>query len=75
MLPPAEIRYGVAEVIRENFGAREDEIVSTVLRRLGYVTTSANLREVVETVIHKMRRGGMLTEHGGLLVLTDAATK
>ena len=42
MLPPAEIRAGVAEVVRENFGAREDEIVSGVLRRLGYAASGAN---------------------------------
>ena len=75
MLPPAEIRCGVADVVRENFGAREEEIVSTVLRRLGYATSSVNLREVVEAAIHKMRGSGQLAEHGDLLVLAEAATK
>jgi hypothetical protein len=75
MLAPAEIRAGVAEVVRENFGAREEEIVSTVLRRLGYAASGANLREVVESAIRKMRTNGTLSEHGDLLVLTDSASK
>jgi hypothetical protein len=69
MLAPAEIRAGVAEVVRENFGAREEEIVSTVLRRLGYGSSGANLREVVESAIRRMRTNGNLSEHGDLLVL------
>jgi hypothetical protein len=73
MLPPAEIRAGVADVIRENFGAREEEIVSTVLRRLGYATSGNTLREVVEMGIRKMRTSGEIQEHGELLTLVDTA--
>jgi len=73
MLPPAEIRAGIEDVIRENFGAREEEIASTVLRRLGYATTSANLRDVVQTAIRKMRASGVLAEHGDLLILAESA--
>ena len=42
-------------MVSENFGAREEEIVSTVLRRLGYAASGTNLREVVESAIRKMR--------------------
>jgi very-short-patch-repair endonuclease len=73
MLAPAEIRAGVVDVVRENFGARSDEIIATVLRRMGYTTSSANLRDAVEAVIHKMRANGMLALHGDLLILVEAA--
>jgi hypothetical protein len=72
MLAPAEIRAGVADVVRENFGAREEEIISTVVRRLGYAASSANLRHIVEVAIQKMRASGVLAEHGGLLLLAEA---
>jgi very-short-patch-repair endonuclease len=75
MLPPAEIRTAITDVIRDNFGAREDEIVSTVLRRLGYATSGASFCEVVETVIRKMRSRGEIHEQGELLILAEAATK
>ncbi len=75
MLPPAEIRAGVVAVVAENFGARQEEIVSTVLRRLGYSTTSSNLREVVEGAINSMLRTGLLVEHADVLVLVDSASK
>jgi very-short-patch-repair endonuclease len=73
MLPPAEIRAGILDVIRENFGAREEEIISTVLRRLGYATSGATLREAVETRIRKMRANGEIQEQGELLTLVDVA--
>jgi hypothetical protein len=59
----------------KTFGAREEEIVNTVLRRVGYASGSANLREVVETAIHKMRASGVLSEHGDLLILEETAAK
>jgi hypothetical protein len=72
MLAPAEIRAGVAEVVRENFGARKEEIVGTVLRRIGYAASGANLREVVESAIRKMRATGVLSERGDLFILEDS---
>ena len=75
MIAPSEIRAGVADVVRENFGAREDEIVTTVVRRLGYTSSSANLRDVVGCAIEKMRASGVLAEHGELLLLTEATAK
>ena len=56
MLPPVEIRAAVADVIRENFGAREEEIVSAVLKRLGYATSGNTLREVVEMGVERCGR-------------------
>ncbi len=75
MLAPAEIRAGVADIVRENFGAREEEIINAVLRRLGYATSSANLRDVVESAVQKMRATGVLAGHGDLLMMVDAGTK
>ncbi len=75
MLPPAEIRAAVADVVRENFGAHKEEIVAAVLRRLGYTASSTNLREVVEAAIKKMRASGLLSEHDDLLVLDEAAVR
>jgi len=73
MLPPGEIRAGVTDIVRENFGARQDEIVNAVLRRLGYAASSVNLREVVENVVDKMVASGSLAQHGELLVLTESS--
>jgi very-short-patch-repair endonuclease len=73
MLPPGELREGIIDLVRANFGARQDEIVNTILRRLGYATTSVNLRDAVVKTIEKMLVSGSLAQHGELLLLVDSS--
>lgn len=40
MLPPQEIISGVIDVVRANFGASQEQIVSTILHLLGFKSTS-----------------------------------
>jgi hypothetical protein len=73
MLPPQEIREGVLQVVRANLGAGQDEVVQAVARLLGFKTTSAQLREVIESAIFVLIADGRLAQQGAYLVLVESA--
>jgi len=51
ILPHEEVRVAIAEVVEENYGAERDQLVQAVARLFGFSSTSAQLREVVETAL------------------------
>jgi hypothetical protein len=71
MLPPQEIMCGVVDVVRANLGASQEQIVSTVLRLLGFKSTSVQLREVVHSVIRKLTETEILAHQGELLIIEN----
>jgi hypothetical protein len=71
MLPVQEVRDGIIDVVRENFGATREQIVSTVLRLLGFKSTSSQLREVVQSAIEELTGLGTLAIQGELLVINE----
>lgn len=55
MLPPAEIRVAVFDIISRNFGAAEDQVVLAASRAFGFKSTSAQLREIIlEELAHML---------------------
>ena len=72
MLPPQEVKEGVLQVVRGNFGGSQDEIAQTVSRLLGFRATSAQLREVVQSAITALTQAAILAQRGDLLVLNEA---
>jgi hypothetical protein len=47
-LPPREIDTAVKFTVAENLGATMEELIQCVSRKLGFRSTSAQLREVIE---------------------------
>ncbi|MGV1682369.1 DUF3320 domain-containing protein [Sphingopyxis sp. NJF-3] len=69
MLPPAEIRQAVLDIVNANYGAGRHDLVLAVSRSFGFLSTSAQLRAVIEAVIDRTLESGDLEERGDLLVL------
>jgi len=66
-LPPAEIRAAILSILEASHGAAKKEIPSAVVRMLGFKTTGAQLRAVIETQIERLLRTGTIVESNGLL--------
>jgi hypothetical protein len=47
MLPPAEIRLALLDIVASNFGATDDQLVLAASRAFGFKSTSAQLREII----------------------------
>lgn len=73
MLPPAELRVAVLDIVHRNFGAREGEIVLAVSRALGFKSTSAQLRDVIGAVIARMLEREELVAREDLIDIGPAA--
>lgn len=73
MLPPAELRAAIQEVVAGSFGASPDEIVPAVARALGFKATSAQLREVIGAQVEGLRQHGALVAQGSMLVAAPAS--
>jgi very-short-patch-repair endonuclease/phenylpyruvate tautomerase PptA (4-oxalocrotonate tautomerase family) len=67
ILPPEEVRVAIAEVVEGNYGAERDQLVQAVARLFGFGSTSAQLREVVETALTDLLDTGHLRLDGRLV--------
>ncbi|MBZ5601280.1 MAG: DUF3320 domain-containing protein [Acidobacteriia bacterium] len=74
MLPPQEIRVAVIQVVAANLGGHQDQVTLSVLRLLGFKSSSAQLREVVQSAIDALVIYGTLVQQGEYLVLAKAET-
>jgi very-short-patch-repair endonuclease len=54
MIPPAEMRRAILCLVAEQIGLRREELPSMVGRLLGFKTTSAKLKEMIEGVSSSM---------------------
>lgn len=72
-LPPQEIRKAVLVLVEANFGASHEQLPTEVARLLGFKSTSAQLREVIEPQIKELLKAGKLQEIGDHLRLCDTA--
>lgn len=71
LLPPVEIRAAALAIAREAHGASRDELVTTVARSLGILSTSSALRERILGQLQQLELQGELQERGGLLVAVE----
>ena len=69
MLPPDEIDLALTTAVTENFGATPAELVTAVARQLGFTTTGAPLRAVLEARIRALLDAGRLVAKGDLVTL------
>lgn len=67
MLPPAEIRLAVVDIVQTNFGATRDEAAIGVARLFGFKATSAQLKAVIEREVDALVTQGALQEREGIL--------
>lgn len=73
MVPPAEIRAAVLNVVRTHFGASIEETVTATARMLGFRTTSQSLREVIEGQVGELLASATLSERSAMLYV-DASS-
>lgn len=66
-LPPQEIDAGVLSIVKINLGASVPELVLQVSRQLGYRSTSAQLRAVIEDRIDGLVGSGKVRSDNGLI--------
>lgn len=69
LLPPMEMDVAILELIKENLGATLNEVALHVSRRLGYRTTSAQLRAALVAQAEALVAKGALDLRAGVLVL------
>jgi hypothetical protein len=67
MLPPEEIALAIRSVVKESFGAQQDEVFTAVARLLGFKSTSAQLRERFSAEARRLVKLGDLTDREGTL--------
>ena len=53
MLPPAEIRYAAAEILKDSVRAQPDEVAREVLRKMGFERATEELMERVVTLVRQ----------------------
>jgi very-short-patch-repair endonuclease len=74
MLPPAEIREAAVQLIRGHFGVSAEEVVIQVSRLLGFQSTSAQLRALIQAELDRLILEGLLERKAsGGLGLRNAA--
>ncbi len=66
-LPPEEIKVAIGQVVEENYGAEQDQLVQAVARLFGFGSTSAQLRDVVESALTELLGSGRLRIDGRLV--------
>ncbi|MCL6349983.1 DUF3320 domain-containing protein [Pectobacterium polaris] len=68
MLPPQEIAVGIVQVVKNNLGATEEEIIMSLSRSLGFKATSGTLRKVISEVVEQLLFKGAILREDTLLV-------
>lgn len=69
-LPPSEINVAVLKVVRDNLGAKPEELVTIVSRQLGYKSTSPQLRRLILDQCDSLVRSNSLSFRGEMLMLS-----
>lgn len=67
MLPPSEIKSAAVAFVHRNMGATDEEAVTGISRLFGFKSTSAQLKQILETAINGAIEEGKLVRQGGLL--------
>ncbi|NUO76072.1 MAG: DUF3320 domain-containing protein [Lysobacter sp.] len=68
LLPPQEIREAITLLVRESHGMHRDEVATTVSRLLGFLATSQQLRDRIESQVDVLILDDRLVMEGGVLV-------
>ncbi|MGY3450093.1 very-short-patch-repair endonuclease [Bradyrhizobium sp. USDA 4353] len=73
MLPPEEIKAAILQVVEQNFGAEEDQLLQAVARLFGFGSTSAQLREAVQSGLRDLLDASLLRRDGELLTKPESS--
>ncbi|WP_035639296.1 DUF3320 domain-containing protein [Bradyrhizobium sp. ORS 375] len=73
MLPPEEIKAAIMQVVEQNFGAEQDQLIQAVARLFGFGATSAQLREAVQSSLEDLLDAGRLRREGELLTKPEVS--
>jgi hypothetical protein len=60
-LPPQEIRAAIVVVVERHLGVQREEVASAVARLLGFKSTSAQLKAVIDAQLRKLLKSGVVT--------------
>ena len=71
MLPPAEIRQTMLDLVKICHGASERELISKTSRLLGFHAVSSQLRSVMGDQVNALITVGSLKSANGMLVLSE----
>ncbi|MXV07490.1 MULTISPECIES: DUF3320 domain-containing protein [unclassified Xanthomonas] len=69
-LPPSEIDVALIRIVKDNLGAKAEELVTMASRQLGYKSTSQQLRRVILDRCETLIKDERLTLRGDLLTNT-----
>lgn len=72
MIAPQEIACGTIEIVKNNLGATQDEIITSLSRMLGFKATSSVLKRVISEVIEQQIHSGHLKMNDGLIVVEES---
>lgn len=67
MLPPAEIRSAIVNVVREHIGAPKNDVIVVSARLFGFKSTSAQLKAFIEQELDELVQEKQLTERNARL--------
>jgi very-short-patch-repair endonuclease len=68
MLPPAEIRQAVLQVLADSARVQREELVVEVARLFGFLRTGGDIRVAIDRVLEKMRDVSVIIDEGGFVV-------
>lgn len=60
-LPPEEIHAATLKVIDENYGAPREQLIVTVARLFGFLSTSSQLRTILDHAVEELLRDGRVS--------------
>lgn len=67
MLPPQEIRSAITAIVCDAHGVGRDEAMTAVSRMLGFLKTSQQLRDRIDSQINVLVQSGTLEDESGVL--------
>lgn len=68
-LPPSEMDSGILQLVLQNFGATEEEVIQALARQLGYRSTSAQLKDAIAKRIDALKTSGGLKLEDHILTI------
>jgi hypothetical protein len=74
-LPPQEIRATVLVVVERHLGVQRGEVAGAVARLLGFKSTSAQLKSVIDAQVRKLLQSGVVTETDQILRRTTTGNQ
>ena len=71
-LPAVEVAAAIVEILREHLGSTRAELPMHVGRLLGFRSTSAGLRSLVNQVVTDLRERKEIEEHADMLIVQES---